>query len=99
MPHKGYDLFLVTPGSANTLTCNVCGESLTPDRNRQGPTGFVEAMAGTSRPHDAFICPFTDAPWHRRALDLILAIEATPSPRVADLMKQDLADALADRPD
>lgn len=94
MPHKGYDVFFVTPGSTASMTCVVCGRTLAPERDQVGPMSMADAVGNYKRPHDLFQCPSADDPWHRQALELVLAIEQMPSKRVADLMKQDLADLL-----
>ena len=40
--------------------------------------------------HDFFCCPHTNKEWHEQALKIVLAIEETPSKRIAALMQQDL---------
>ena len=51
-------------------------------------------MANKIRDHDKFVCPHTDEPWHENALQLVIAIDETPSKRLADLMRADLHDIL-----
>ena len=51
-------------------------------------------MANKFTYHDEFVCPHTDEPWHEKALQLAIAIDDTPSKRLADLMRADLQDIL-----
>jgi hypothetical protein len=67
-------------------------------RNVFGPTGFVSAMAKRFRAHDEFVCPHTDEAWHDKALQLAIAINETPSKRLAELMRADLDDLLQENP-
>ena len=93
MPTKGYDYFIADPGTEEKH-CRVCGTKCEASRNVYGPTGFAAAMAQDVRLHDMFVCPHAGQVWHDQALRLVLAIEDTPSKRVASLMKQDLVDLL-----
>jgi len=97
MTRKGYDILFADPGARADADCLVCGARCRVKRNVYGPTSFVEAVGRKSRRHDAFSCPYSGEEWHERALQLVLAIEATPSPRVARLMELDLADLLRKR--
>ncbi|MGR3177488.1 MAG: hypothetical protein ACUZ8E_05490 [Candidatus Anammoxibacter sp.] len=94
MRHKGYDLFIGKSNSDEEKYCGVCGVKCEVRRNVYGPTGFVSAMAKSFTHHDLFICPNSDHEWHEQGLKLILAIEDTPSKRLADLMMQDLDELL-----
>ena len=98
MPHRGYDAFFTQPFEQPGMKCRVCGSSCTVHRVSKEPTGFAEAMAGASKVHDSYVCPNTDEPWHRDAIELKIAIENMPSPRVRALMQQDLDDILAQHP-
>ena len=51
-------------------------------------------MANKFTYHDEFVCLHTDEPWHEKALQLAIAIDETPSKRLADLMRADLQDIL-----
>lgn len=95
MATKGYDLFITNAGAEQTMHCRVCKAPCKVRRNVYGPTGFVSAMAKRFTVHDSFVCPHADEDWHRQALRLVMAIEQTPSPRVAQLMQQDLQDLLS----
>jgi len=97
MSMKGYDYFTFEPGTTDAVECAVCGTVCEVTRNTFGPTSFAAAMAKSFRYHDAFACPHASEPWHEQALRLVLAIEETPSKRVAELMRQDLADLLDTR--
>lgn len=94
MSTKGYDYFVVEPASVEVMHCSVCQTACRVERNVYGPTSFATAMAKDFRLHDIFVCPFADTPWHEQALQLVVAIEETPSKRVAQLMQQDLAELL-----
>jgi hypothetical protein len=94
MPTKGYDIFFTDPGAASDVTCKVCGAICTVSRNTVGPTSFAAAMGKQKVLHDVFTCPDTQQPWHVEALRLAEAVDSAPSPRVAELIRRDLADLL-----
>ena len=91
---KGYDSFYLEPDSQDEMVCKVCGTTCHVERNVIGPTGWVEGMAGRGHWHDKFQCPHRNAAWHKKALDLVMEIEKTPSKRVAELMQLDLDELL-----
>lgn len=78
MPTKGYDAFFQPVGARDRMTCRVCGAECTVTRGCIGPTGFAEAMTGAEQPHDRFVCPHADLPWHTEALALLREEEAEP---------------------
>jgi hypothetical protein len=92
----GYEIFYVKPGEALEKACGVCGTNC--DRNEKvyGAASFAAAVGKKYDFHDVFVCPHAGQEWHEQALRLVLAIGETPSKRVADLMKLDLADLLAE---
>lgn len=94
MARAGFDFFISEPNSTDEKSCRVCGSKCRVTRNVFGPTGFISAMAKHFRAHDESVCPHTDEAWHERALQLAIAIDETPSRRLADLMKADLDDLL-----
>ena len=94
MALKGFDIFIAEPNSREDKFCRVCNSRCKSTRDVFGPTGFVSAMANKIRDHDKFVCPHTDEPWHENALQLAIAIDETPSKRLADLMRADLHDIL-----
>ena len=94
MAQKGHDFFIAEPDSGEERHCRVCNAPCKAMRNVFGPTGFVSAMAKKFTYHDEFVCPHTDEPWHQKALQLMVAIDDTPSKRLADLMRADLLDIL-----
>ncbi len=94
MAQKGFDFFIAKPDSGEERDCRVCNSRCKVTRNVFGPTGFVSAMASSFTYHDEFLCPHTDEPWHNQALQLAIEIDATPSKRLAALMKADLQDLL-----
>ena len=53
-------------------------------------------MARRDHWHDKFTCPHLEEAWHEQALELVQAIENTPSKRLAELMRLDLEDILRD---
>ena len=94
---KNYDTFFETPGSTQEKQCRVCGALCKVERDRSGPTSWAAAMGKIETEYDYFICPNINRPWHEQALELVKAIEATPSKRVAELMKEDLMDLLREQ--
>lgn len=94
MAQKGYDFFIAEPNSGEEKFCRVCNSRCKSTQNVFGPTGFISAMANKFTYHDEFVCPHTDEPWHEKALQLAIAIDETPSKRLADLMRADLQDIL-----
>jgi hypothetical protein len=76
MPTKGYDAFFQPSGARGRMTCRVCGTECQVSRGRLGPTGFAEAVLGAEQPHDRFVCPHADLPWHNEALALLREAEA-----------------------
>lgn len=93
---KGYDVFFENPGEIQERICQVCYTLCEVKRNQNGPTGWAEAMAKRGHLHDYFYCPNIHKPWHENALKIVLAIDETPSKRVAALMREDLIELLAD---
>jgi len=91
---KGYDFFVEEPGLGIERHCRVCGTRCAVSANVLGPTCVAAALAGRSTHHDEFACPHSAESWHRRALDLAMAIDEMPSHRVAELMRQDLEETL-----
>lgn len=91
---KGYDVFFESPGAVQEHACLVCGTTCLVERNKVGPTGWVAAAAKKVVEHDYFYCPNKSQPWHEQALELVQAIEETPSKRIAALMQMDLAELL-----
>lgn len=53
-------------GTVDSARCEVCGSPMLVERDRLGPTCWGDAVAGIKRPHDFFICPHHDKPWHER---------------------------------
>ncbi len=96
MALKGFDIFIAEPDSSEEKVCRVCNSQCKSTRNAFGPTGFVSAMANKFTYHDKFVCPHIHKPWHENALKLAIAIDETPSKRLADLMKADLHDILSE---
>lgn len=94
MSTKNLDVFYENPGKVEQHVCRVCGTVCDVKRNVMGPTGWAEGMAKRAHLHDRFSCPYTSKDWHDQAAELVEAIEETPSPRVAALMRQDLQDLL-----
>lgn len=94
MARAEFDFFISELNSTDEKFCRVCSSKCMVTRNVFGPTGFVSAMAKRFRSHDEFVCPHTDEPWHDKALQLAIAIDETPSKRLAELMRADLHDLL-----
>jgi hypothetical protein len=87
MPTRGYDAFFPDPGAYEQMTCRVCGAVCQVKRGRLGPSSFSEAVLQTERPHDRFVCPHADAPWHTEALHLLRTAEAEPDPLLARALR------------
>ena len=94
MATQGYDVFLLAPGSVDQMACRICGTACAVVRNVKGPTSYASAITKTVSLHDRFTCPHSGMDWHAQALHLAEAIEASPSPRMAQQMRLDLADLL-----
>jgi hypothetical protein len=92
--HLGFELFYTTPRQIEKMSCRVCGTNCDVQREVYEPANFVMAQAKISDLYDVFSCPMAGLEWHEEALKLVQAIEQTTSKRVADLMRQDLADIL-----
>jgi hypothetical protein len=90
----GYEIFYTNPGKVIEMRCRVCGNNCDVKRDVYGPSNFVEAVSRTNDLYDIFTCPNANHNWHVIALKLVVAIEETPSKRMADLMKLDLEDLL-----
>lgn len=90
----GYDIFYLKPGSTTTQHCKVCGAECDVTRDVYGPSSTAAAIGRKYTLQDVFVCPHADADWHEQALRLVLAIQETPSKRLAALMQQDLNDLL-----
>lgn len=86
-----------SPSTVHEATCEICGCACEIIRNVSGPTSWIGAMNRTATLHDRIRCPHTGKDWHLQALALREAIRATPSPRIAALMQQDLDEVLASR--
>lgn len=91
---RNYDMFFEKPGEITEKTCLVCGSTCEVKRGQLGPTSWIGAVSHRAVLHDYFYCPHADQVWHQQALELVLAIENTPSKRLAELMKLDLEDLL-----
>ena len=91
---KGYDVFYIEPGKVDEMICGVCGSRCKVRRNVKGPVSFASAMGRMQIEHDYFWCPNSEAEWHSQALNLVEAIEDTPSKRMAEIMRLDLEDIL-----
>ena len=87
---KNYDVFFREPGTVDEIRCRVCGTKCNVKRNEYGPTCYAAAVGGLSTYHDLFTCPHSKKRWHELALDLVEAIDETPSRTLARLMKLDL---------
>jgi hypothetical protein len=55
---------------------------------------FIAPVGRTHDVWDVFTCPHAGKAWHEKAVELAVAIDETPSKRLAALMKQDLEDLL-----
>lgn len=87
MAHKGYELFMLDPGSVEEMECKVCGSVCDVKRGVNGPTSFGEAMGKGFHFHDRFDCPHREEGWHKQALDILQEIEKCPSPSIREIMQ------------
>jgi hypothetical protein len=92
--HAGYDVFHTTPGKVIELLCRVCGTKCNVKRDVYEPDNFGMALAQKADLFDTFICPNTEMEWHKKAMELLMAIKKTPSKRLVELMRLDLMDLL-----
>jgi hypothetical protein len=90
----GYERFYVTPHTVEEMQCRVCGTKCHVKREVHGPHEFVTAATSVHDVWDVFTCPHRGKAWHDKAVDLAVAIDETPSKRVAALMRMDLEDLL-----
>jgi hypothetical protein len=63
-------------------------------RDYYGPVDSGMATVKISDLCDVFTCPHAGKDWHEKAWNPLLAIEGTPSNRLATLMRFDLDDLL-----
>jgi hypothetical protein len=90
----GYEVFYVTPQTVEEMRCRVCGSKCNARREVNGPHNFITAVTRVDDMWDVFTCPHGGQAWHDKAVELAVAIDETPSKRVAALMRQDLEDLL-----
>jgi hypothetical protein len=90
MGMKGMDVFFEDPGVVKEYKCRVCETICEVERNRLGPTGFCEAMAGLKSHHDRFECPHSDKEWHEKARDILSEAERTSSLMLSSLLKKEV---------
>lgn len=90
MATKGYDVFMLDPGTADQVSCRVCRATCTVVRNATGATSFAGAVTKTVKVHDLFTCPNSQTVWHVDALRLAEAVNDSPNPRIAAQMRMDL---------
>lgn len=77
--HAGGDVRTPSPGEYESMKCDTCGEEMTVERDVDGPTSSIEAMAKRSHKHDRFTCPNAGKMWHNQIIHLLRAIDKTPS--------------------
>jgi hypothetical protein len=94
MATQGYDYLTTEPDQLEEWKCKVCNTPTVVTRGLYGPVSWASAIAKSFHHYDVFVCPFADDDWHHQAYRLVVAIEETPSKRIAQLMKQDLDDLL-----
>lgn len=90
----GYERFYVTPGTVEEMRCRVCGSKCHLRRDVHGPHDFISAASTASDLWDVFSCPHGGKVWHEKAVELAVAIDESPSKRLAALMRLDLEDLL-----
>lgn len=94
MHDTGASIFYAEPGTVDEMHCTACGAVCDVQRDVDGYTSYVAAVARRTSRVDVFTCPHADTDWHRLAVRLVKAIAETPSRRLAALMHQDLEDVL-----
>lgn len=90
----GYERFYVTAQTVDAMRCRVCGTNCQVRREVHGPHDFVMTASRVHDVWDVFTCPHSGKVWHDKAVELAVAIDETPSKRVAALMREDLEDLL-----
>ena len=96
--HAGYDSFTPGPGEwPDHVNCKVCNDVMVVERNCEGPTSYVMAIARSTRKHDFYYCNNSKQDWHQQAIKLLEEIKNTSSPRLAEAITLDLNDVLKSR--
>ena len=91
---KHLDLFVSPPGEYEVVYCRVCGCVCRTSRAVHGPTSWASAMARKHAVHDTFACPHAPRAWHQQAKKLVVERDQTSSPRLRQVIQQDLDDLL-----
>lgn len=79
------------------IYCGVCGDVMDARFGVNGPTGSVEAMAGSKHFHDCYTCPNTGKDWHLQVIALRNEKRETASTLVEALLEEELGMVLETR--
>lgn len=88
--------FIRPAGQVKSMRCGLCGTDCAVKRDRPAIRKWFVAGTGMTEPHDLFVCPHAEAPWHEKAFDLVQEMAATASKRVRSMLHADLADIVAE---
>ena len=94
---KGYDFKTTPPGTVESTNCTCCGEVMTVERNRSGPTSFAGSMGRCNTLHDRFTCPNAGTDWHSQVVQLMMKAQDTPSGTLEKMYRDEIAQILKDR--
>jgi hypothetical protein len=92
---KGYDYIPAEPGLVSSIHCPVCGQEMAVERDVNGATGYIEAMAGQAHRHDVFSCGKAREAWHIRARRLREEADTTASKKVCALIEEEIGELVA----
>lgn len=95
---RGCDFF--TPCDADTFEyqhCLICGEKFIIEKGKNGPTGFVEAVAGIKHNYDLMKCPNALEMWHYQAVHLMRLMRKVPSKFLYNMLDSELIEVLRTR--
>lgn len=79
------------------VLCGVCGDVMDESRGHYGPRGFAQAMGGGKSPYDEWICPNRPEKWHQQVVAIRMAMNDTPSAKVALIMAEEVGEILSSR--
>lgn len=95
--YRGLSSFIRDPGECEEMFCGVCKTKMDVKRNLVGPTSYISKMCGSKHPHDCFLCPLVEEPWHEYVQKVILEIRNVTCVTLRRLMIEDARRALETR--
>ena len=91
MQHGAEGIYTPDPGTVDEAFCTVCGVRMNVQRDCDGATSMVMALAKRTRKYDLFKCPHLGKGWHRQASALLAEARNTTSRGLASMMKSEVA--------